>query len=81
MLPEPFATHAKADASIMKEDAQNLRSEISDGKQEISYETEISGIAYQVTMTLDADGNGAEDTKKKLRGLLENEIRRQLNNK
>ena len=64
----------------MKKDAQTLRSEISDGKQEISYETEISGIAYQVTMMLDADGNGAEDTKKKLRGLLENEIRRQLQN-
>ena len=64
----------------MDKTIQNLRSETTNGKQKISYETELNGITYQVTMTLNADGNGAEDVKKKLRGLLENEIRRQLQN-
>ena len=64
----------------MEENAQKLRSETASDKQKISYETELNGITYQVTMTLNADGNGAEDVKKKLRGLLENEIRRQLQN-
>ncbi len=59
---------------------QNLRSETVNGKQKIRYETELNGVVYHVTMTLNADGNGAEDVKKKLRGLLENEIRRQLQN-
>ena len=59
---------------------QNLRSETVNGKQKIRYETELNGVVYHVTMTLNADGNGAEDVKKKLRELLENEIRRQLQN-
>ena len=59
---------------------QNLRSETVNGKQKIRYETELNGVVYHVTMTLNADGNGAEDVKKKLRGLLANEIRRQLQN-
>ena len=64
----------------MDKTMQNLRSETVNGKQKIRYETELNGVVYHVTMTLNADGNGAEDVKKKLRGLLENEIRRQLQN-
>lgn len=64
----------------MDKTMQNLRSETVNGKQKIRYETELNGVFYHVTMTLNADGNGAEDVKKKLRGLLENEIRRQLQN-
>ena len=64
----------------MDKTIQNLRSETVNGKQKIRYETELNGVVYHVTMTLNADGNGAEDVKKKLLSLLENELRRQLQN-
>ena len=64
----------------MKKDAQNIRSAVADNKQKLSYETELNGVTYQVTVTLNAGGNGAKDIKKKLISLLENELRRQLKN-
>ena len=60
-------------------EAANLRSEIADGKQKITYTNSIKKVDYRVTLTLNADGDGAEDIKRKLRALLEAELRRQLN--
>ncbi|MBR1393482.1 MAG: hypothetical protein IJ561_06555 [Ruminococcus sp.] len=64
----------------MREKALHLRSETTNGRQNIRYETELNGITYHITMTLNADGEGTEDAKKKLLSLLENELRRQLKN-
>ena len=61
-------------------EAANLRSEIADGKQKITYTNSIKNVDYRVTLTLNADGDGAEDIKRKLRALLEAELRRQLKN-
>ncbi|SDB05055.1 hypothetical protein SAMN02910317_00179 [Ruminococcaceae bacterium FB2012] len=60
--------------------ATNISSEIDDGKQKITYTNTIKNVNYRVTLTLNADGNGAEDIKRKLRALLESELRRQLKN-
>ena len=61
-------------------EAANLRSEIADGKQRISYTNTLKGVEYRVSILLNADGDGADDIKRKLRALLEAELRRQLKN-
>ena len=61
-------------------EAANLRSEIADGKQRISYTNTLKGVEYRVSILLNADGDGVDDIKRKLRALLETELRRQLKN-
>ena len=58
----------------------DLRSEITDGKQKITYTNTKNGVEYCVTLVFSAEGNGQRDILKKLKALIENDIRRQLKN-
>ncbi|MBR1751758.1 MAG: hypothetical protein IJ740_12990 [Ruminococcus sp.] len=60
------------------ETTTNLHSEIVGDKQIISYDRKIEKVNYHVKIVLNANGNGAEDIKRKLSALLENELKRQL---
>ncbi len=62
------------------ETTPKIRSKTAGSKQKITYSMMVSGIEYRVTLTLNADGDGEKDIKKKLLSLLENELRRQLKN-
>ena len=55
-----------------------LHSEIVGDKQILTYENVIDKITYKVKIVLNANGDGAEDIKRKLSALLQNEIKRQL---
>ncbi|MBR1750418.1 MAG: hypothetical protein IJ740_05965 [Ruminococcus sp.] len=55
-----------------------LHSEIVGDKQIISYDKKIEKVNYHIKIVLNANGDGAEDIKKKLSALLQNEIKRQL---
>lgn len=57
-----------------------LRSEIADGKQKITYTNAKNGVEYCVTLVFSAEGDGQRDILKKLKALIENDIRRQLKN-
>lgn len=62
------------------ETTTKLHSEIVGDKQIIRYENIVDNVHYEISLILNANGNGAEDIKRKLSALLENDLKRQLKN-
>lgn len=59
---------------------QNIRCEISDNKQKITYTTSDDNVEYDVSLVLSENGNGEKDIQIKLTSLLKNELRRSFSN-